>query len=47
MNIEYMDIFKRENLSLIQVNMNLVYWSVRSLSRRGGDGVKEFEGEYR
>ena len=35
----------REKLSLIQVaNMDLIYWSVRSYSRRGGDDVKEVNG---
>ena len=35
MNIEYVDI-----LSIQVANMNLIYWSVHSSSRRGGDGVK-------
>ena len=36
-----MDILTRVNLSSIYVaNMDLINWSVRSSSRRGGDGVK-------
>ena len=35
----------RGNFSSIQVaNMNLIYWSVCSSSRREGDGVKEVDG---
>ena len=36
-----MDILTAENLSSIEVaNRDLIYWSVRSSSRRGGDGIK-------
>ena len=39
MDIEYVDVLTGENLSSIQVaNMDLIYWSVRSSSRRGGYG---------
>ena len=42
MDIEYVDILTEENLSSFQtVNMDLIYWSVLSSSRRGGNGVKE------
>ena len=44
MDIEYVDILTEENLSSFQtVNMDLIYWSVRSSSRRGGNGVKEVD----
>ena len=37
----YMDILTGENLSSVQLpNMELIYCSVRSSSRRGADGVK-------
>ena len=38
-----MDILTRENLSLIELaNMDIIHWSVRSTSRRGGDGFKGY-----
>ena len=41
MDIGYVDILTGGNLSSIYVaNMDLINWSVRSSSRRGGDGVK-------
>ena len=44
MDIEYVDILTEENLSSFQtVNMDLIYWSVISSSRRGGNGVKEVD----
>ena len=39
----YMDILIGENLSSVL----LIYWSVRSSSRIGGDGVKGVDGLYR
>ena len=48
MDILYVDTMTGVNLSLIQVaNMDLLYWSVRSFSRKGGDGVKGLDGGYR
>ena len=45
MDIEYVDILTVENLSLIQVaNMDLIYWSVRLCSRRGGEGKRGWMG---
>ncbi len=43
----YVDILTRENLSLIKlVIMNIIYWSVRSTSKREGAVVKWLDGEY-
>ena len=39
-----MDNLSGEKLSsILLANMELVYWSVHSSSKRGGDGVKRFE----
>ena len=44
MDIEYVDILTEENLSSFQaVNIYIIYWSVRSSSRRGGNRVKEVD----
>ena len=45
-DIIYVDILTGVNLSSILVaysNIDLVYWPVRSCSRRGGDGIKGLE----
>ena len=43
-----MDILTAENLSSIKVaNMDLIYWSIRSSSKRGGDGLKGMDEGYR
>ena len=43
LDIEYVDKFTRENLSLIMVaNMEIIYWLVRLSSIRGEDGVKRW-----
>ena len=40
-----MDIMTEDKLSSIKVAiMDITYWSVRSSSRRGGDGVKGVDG---
>ena len=45
MDIEYVDILTGEKLSLIGLaNIELVYWSIRSSSWRGGDWVKGKKG---
>ena len=37
---KYVDILTEENLSSIYLaNMNLIYWSVRSSCKRGGDTI--------
>ena len=47
MDIAYVDILTGENLSSILVAiMDLNYWSVRSSSIWGGDGVKEVDEVY-
>ena len=33
--------------SNLLANMDLIYWSVRSISSMGGDGVKVMDGGYR
>ena len=43
MDIEYIyvDIMTEEKLSSIWVtNMDITYWSVRSSSKKGGDGIE-------
>ena len=43
--IIYVDIMTAEKLSSILVaNMDIIYWSVRLSSRRGGDCVKGIDG---
>ena len=45
MDIVYVDILTGENSSSIKVaNMELVYWSVHSSRRRGGNEVREVDG---
>ena len=47
MDVEYMDILTRENLSPIKVaKMDLIYWSVRLSSRKERDGVKSVAGRH-
>ena len=41
-----MDIMTGENLSsILAAKMDIIYWPVRSSSRKGGDGVKEVDSE--
>ena len=43
-----MDILTGENFSFNKIaTMKLIYWPVRSSSRRGGDGVKRINGKHR
>ena len=45
MDIEYVDILTRENLSSMYIaNMDFIYWSVCLSSRKGSNDVKGMEG---
>ena len=44
-NIGYMDVMTGGKLSsIIVANMDIIYWSARSSSRKGGYGVKGVKG---
>ena len=48
MDILYVDILTGENFSFNKIaTMKLIYWPVRSSSKRGGDGVKRINGKHR
>ena len=43
----YLDILTGTKLSSIYLaSMDITYWSVRSFSRKGGDGAKRADGRY-